>query len=650
MVAMNLLDPLPIGTSGHCAPTRVLFGPIETNLGRRRSFTEAHTAFYLRRARGGAGILVTEEASVHPSDWPYERSPLASSAGPGWSAIAGAIDRLGRGTVVLAALGHAGGQGTSHWSQREMWAPSPVPEVASREVPKVMERHDIDAVVNGFATAASSAVASGMHGVEINAGQFSMVRQFLSGLTNLRDDAYGQDRILFAREVLQAVRSAVPHCIVALRLSTDELAPWAGIVPEAGAAIALALAPLVDMITVVRGSIFSTWATQPDGHTEPGFGIEAARVVRTTLRGAGVAIPVFAQGSIVDVDQAGWVLSSGAADGVEMTRAQLADAELVNKLRLNQSARIRPCLLCNQTCKVRDNRSPVITCVVDPATGHELDDQLPPPEPSGTRASSTVTIVGGGVAGMEAARIAALQGFQVTLAEASDSLGGAAAVAARGSGRDRLATIVAWLKAEIAHLGVEVQLNRVLTETSLAHLKGQVIIATGATIGTLPFPVDDSARLLHAIDVLRLDPPGSGIPEGPIAVWDPIGGPVAISVAELLAQAGRAVTLITPDLLVGEKLSLTGDLAPAQPRLHGLGVTLVKRALVRAVHHGTVEIEDRFSGEPSVIDATVFVACGHRLPSLSLDPDETFPQIGDRVAPRTIHESILEARRAAFAL
>src|SRR5690242_20147013 len=195
---VRLLDPLPLGSAR--AANRVLFGPHETNLGRGRALSAAHLAYYEERARGGTGVLVAEEASVHPSDWPYERAPLATECGPGWADLAALGSR--HGTVVLAALGHAGGQGASAYSQRELWAPSAVPEVNTREVPKVMEAEDIAAVVSGFADATRRAVAAGLDGVEINAGQHSLVRQFLSGLTNTRDDGYGEDRLRFAREVL----------------------------------------------------------------------------------------------------------------------------------------------------------------------------------------------------------------------------------------------------------------------------------------------------------------------------------------------------------------------------------------------------------------------------------------------------------------
>ena len=634
-----------------------MFGPHETNLGQGRTFSKAHVAYYARRAAGGAGIVVTEEASVHASDWPYERAPLATLCEPGWRTIVDTVRRLGTGTVVLAALGHSGGQGSSHWSQREMWAPSPVPEVASREVPKVMEPADIGAVIRGFADSAALAVTAGCDGVEINAGQNSLIRQFFSGLTNLRGDGYGTDRLRFMREVLGAVRAAVGvGRVVALRLSVDELAPWAGIVPDAGAQIAVDVASLVDLITVVRGSIYSVALTRPDGHVEPGFAIGLARQVRTALVGAGHPVPVFAQGSIVDWGQAEWAVDDGAADGVEMTRAQLADADLVDKLRAGTPERIRPCVLCNQLCKVRDNRNPIVSCVMDPRSGHELDDAAEPAVSPRDNIQRTLTIVGAGVAGLETARIAAVRGFAVIVRDRAPVVGGVLLSASRGAGRVRLAKAVEWLHAECVRLGVVFELGAPVDAATLESLRasGLVVLATGGTHGTLPFAVSESVDLRHAVDVLALDDPIASLPPGPVVVWDPIGGPIGLSVAELLAsddtRRHAGVTLVTPDLLVGEKLSLTGDLAPAQIRLHGLGVRLVKQAIVRCVADGRVDVEDRFSGTADVIDATTFIACGHRLPDHALDGAETLPQAGDRVAPRTIHEAILEGRRVAMAL
>src|SRR5687768_1221707 len=269
---MRLLDPLALRSSARVAPNRVMFGPHITNLGDdERRFTARHVGYYGARAAGGCGAIVTEGASVHRSDWPYERAPLAERCVDGWKAIVAACRP--HGALVIASLDHAGGQGSSAYNQDPLWAPSRVPEVNSREVPKWMEPEDIAAVVGGFGAAAKAAIKGGCDGVEINAGQHSLVRQFLSGLTNQRGDEWGTDRLHFAHAVIGAVRAAAgPDRIVGLRLSCDELAPWAGITPEVAPRIASALVPDgVDYVVVVRGAIFSVEQTRPDFHQPAGF-------------------------------------------------------------------------------------------------------------------------------------------------------------------------------------------------------------------------------------------------------------------------------------------------------------------------------------------------------------------------------------------
>src|SRR6476661_6570380 len=124
--------------AGHDVPSRVLFGPHETNLGDGRALSPRHVAYYERRARGGAGVIVTETASVHESDWPYERAPLAARCGSGWADVVAACRP--HGTLVLAGLGHTGLQGSSAWSQAALWAPSRFPDPISRELPMEMEQ------------------------------------------------------------------------------------------------------------------------------------------------------------------------------------------------------------------------------------------------------------------------------------------------------------------------------------------------------------------------------------------------------------------------------------------------------------------------------------------------------------------------------
>ena len=218
-----------------------------------------------------------------PSDHPYElRCSLRTLAWLGG-------DRTAYDEAAWCCCAGRGGQGTSHWHQRELWAPSRVPEVNTREVPKWMEPADIAAVVEGFAAATRVALAAGLDGVEVNAGQYSLVRQFLSGLTNHRDDEWGADRTRFLREVLTAVRAAAgPDAVVALRLCGDELAPWAGITPEQAPELAASIAAddgdaRIDLLTIVRGSIYSASATRPDGHTPPGFNLELTASVRKAV-------------------------------------------------------------------------------------------------------------------------------------------------------------------------------------------------------------------------------------------------------------------------------------------------------------------------------------------------------------------------------
>ena len=347
----------------------MLFGPHETNLGRGRAISERHVAYYARRAAGGCGVVVTETASVHVSDHPYERAPLAADCGPGWADVVAACRP--HGALLLASLGHTGAQGSSGYGQTALWAPSAVPDVATREVPVAMERADVDAVVAGFAAGTRVAVGAGVDGVEIDAGARSLLRQFASGLTNHRGDAYGADRLRLLREVLAAVRAELGRGrVLALRLRCDEEAPWAGITPSLAVEHVRELAPLVDLLVVVRGSGLTPSAYRPDGHTRPGFNAELTRSMRAAAGGT----PVVLQGSVVDVAAAHRALDDGVADAVEMTRAQIADADLVGKARTGVP--VRPCTLCNQACQVRDVRNPLVSCIADPSEEGALPELL----------------------------------------------------------------------------------------------------------------------------------------------------------------------------------------------------------------------------------------------------------------------------------
>ncbi len=641
---MQLLDPVTLGTRS--ARNRLVFGPHETNLGRRRSISARHVAYYARRAAGGCATIVTETASVHPLDWPYERAPLATECGAGWAATVAACSE--HGALVLAGLGHAGLQGSTAYSQRELWGPSPVPEVAGREVPKEMEDDDIAAVVAGFAEATRIAVDAGCAGVEINAGQHSLIRQFLSGLTNMRADEYGADKLRFAREVLEAVRGAAHGHVVGLRLSCDELAPWAGLTPESATAVAaeLSAAGLVDYVAVVRGSIFSVAATRPDGHTPPAFNVDLARTVK-----AGIGVPVLLQGSVVDLADAEDALASGAADLVEMTRAQIADPDLA--LAAANGTPPRPCILCNQTCMVRDPRNPIVSCVGEPSSGYETSE---PFTITPARKPLDVLVVGAGPAGLETSRVAAAAGHRVRVVDSAARTGGAVRLAATASGRERLAALMDWLDAECRRAGVTFETGSELDTAAIDAAMGEgtrVVLCTGGRAGARAYTLESESVSTNVVgaDELLAAVADSEVPEGPVAIWDPVGGPIGVSVAETLAAAGVDVTFITPDLLVGNELARSGDLAPASSRLQAAGVQIIKRGVLRSVRTGVLDVTDRFTGESREIKATLVVDAGHRLPNDALWRERpALTRAGDAVAPRTIHEAILEGRRVAAAL
>ena len=408
-----------------------------------------------------------------------------------------------------------------------------MPEVNSREVPKWMEDEDIAAVVAGFAPRPTLAVEAGCDGVEVNAGQHSLVRQFLSGLTNQRGDEWGTDRLRFARDVLAAVRrGGRRRRVVGLRLSCDELAPWAGITPGAGARRSRPRSPsCVDYLVVVRGSIFSVEQTRPDFHEPPGFNLDAVPGRSAPPSPERVAVVRCRARSSTSARPSGRS-PTACATRVEMTRAQIADPDLVAKLAAARPSASGPCIRCNQTCQVRDARNPIVTCVGEPtpATRRDGPRLVRPARPRRRRS----LVVGGGPAGLECARVAAARGHGVRVVERGEPTSGGVARAVAGPGGCR--SSAGWppsagASASRSRLGDDVGADDLAAASDGADA---VVLCTGRPTGRAATYDGgggrDRARRPRRAARLRRCRGGAASRR----VWDPIGGPIGVALAEEL--------------------------------------------------------------------------------------------------------------------
>jgi 2,4-dienoyl-CoA reductase (NADPH2) len=345
-----------------------------------------------------------------------------------------------------------------------------------------------------------------------------------------------------------------------------------------------------------------------------------------------------------------------------MTRALIADADLVVKVRAGAEGTVRPCVRCNQTCRVRDNRNPLVACIGDPRSGHEtvdLDvDATTGPDSRGHR----VLVVGAGPAGLECARVLAAWGASVQVVDSADRAGGMLPVVA--AGRETFGDLSDWLVSECNRLGVGLVLGSRLNPDDIrgALSSGRsVVLATGSRATAPRYKTDPGANVMTAPDLLDAASRGtlSGVvgAGSRVLVHDPVGGPVGVAVVELLARQGHQLSIVTQDQIVGTGLSLSGDLADANSRLQQAGVVRVLSCILRAVTVEGAVVEQRWTGERRVIPTDLVVDASHRLADSQLydalvgadaSLRDELVRAGDCVAPRTVHEAILEGRRAAL--
>ncbi|MEK0085063.1 FAD-dependent oxidoreductase [Benzoatithermus flavus] len=431
-------------------------------------------------------------------------------------------------------------------------APSPVRERQHRSFPKVIEPHEIRRVIRGYAAGARRCMEGGLDGCEVIAWGH-LIDQFLSPAINKRDDEYGgslENRCRFALEVFGAIREAVgKDFIVGIRLTGDEHVPG-GRDPAESEAIARILAEsgLIDFFNVVGGTLGTDAQV---AYTIPSMGRRSAPFLELAGRiKKATGLPVFQASRITDLATARWALEQGFVDMVGMTRAHIADPHIVAKLRRGEEHRIRPCVGMGY-CIDRIYQGKDALCIHNAATGREatMPHVVPPTE--GRRRK--VVVVGGGVAGMEAARVAKLRGHEVVLLEATDRLGGQVNLAAKAPGREEVAGIAGWLAAELEILGVDVRLNTYAEADDVLALEPDVVIVATGGIPNTSFLEAGEDLVSSVWDVLG----GYVEPTGSVLLYDDHGWHQGPSTAVALAKKGLEVEVVTPDRMVAFEVGAT---------------------------------------------------------------------------------------------
>lgn len=646
----HLFTPLRVGPL--TLSNRIVFSAHLTNYAEDGLPSAQHAAYYAARAGGGAGMIITEEHSTHPTDWPYEKliHGFDPAVVPGYRRITDAVHA--HGVPILAQLNHNGGQASSMYSRLPVWAPSPVPDPLFREVPKAVEEHEIREIVDGYARVAEHCAAGGFDGVELQCSHSSIVRGFLSPATNERTDRWGgslENRARLLLEIVAAVREAIGRDrALGVRLCGDELIEGGTTIDEAVAVARLVDADgRVDYINTSIGVATSTlYMIEASMQVPPGY----AMYIPSAIREA-VSVPVVGVGRFKDPVQADRALAAGQADLIGVVRGQIADADFAAKARSGHADQIRTCLSCNQECVGRMGLNRWLGCIENPRAGREAVP-LPAPRRRGLR----VVVVGGGPGGLQAAVTAAERGHHVTLYERQVRTGGQVAVAASVPSRAEFLDLTRNLYARARVLGVDVRTGHEADAGDLrAEAPDAVVLATGARPAA-PWWADGHERVVDVRDVLE----GRADPRGTVVVVDELGFHQATSVAELLADRGCAVEVATNGMVVGQDLGITLDLETWNVKADDRGIRqspdLVPMAAAAAAD-GRVELtlQHHPTGTDEHRTADWVVCAVHQRPEDSLWQalrDAPFPvhRVGDCLAPRRAHAAVVEGHRAAVAL
>jgi 2,4-dienoyl-CoA reductase-like NADH-dependent reductase (Old Yellow Enzyme family) len=620
----------PLTLRGHELRNRVVFTAHTASFSQDGVPGPRARAYYEARAAGGAAMIVLEPLPVLPSggvtpqNYRFDDDRFV----PGLRAVADAVHE--HATLLVSQLYHLGPNADPTATMRELWSVSggPPPGVAPGRMREI-DANDIDGLVDAHVRAARTALAAGVDGVECMFAYDTLVDGFMSKARNRRADGYGgsfENRMRLAREILDALRAAIgPDRLLGVTITAS--------MPDYVEAIAHLLDFCdVDYFGIGNGDYDHLELLMPPLDFEPGVGIPFARAVKRAVPSS----VVIAEGRITRPEIAERALGDGSCDLVGMTRAQIADPDLVRKTADGRQAEIRECVGLN-VCVARRLKKFPIACIQNPEAGFETRPARR------NRRPRRVVVIGGGVAGLEAARAAATAGHIVTLLERADRLGGQVALIALLPFQQAHRALIDWRVGEVERLGVQIEVGVDANADTVAGLEPDIaVVATGSE------PDNRYSGATSTIDILL----GADIREGPAVVVDEEGHRKAAGVAEVLAASGRDVTIVGDALAPTALLTYALAAEPAIRRLHAAGVRLLANAHVDAVEPGGVLVR-RVGGVDKIAGAVVH-AGRHRpvdgLVRALRARGIKATAIGDARAPRLVEDAIRDGYELASTL
>ena len=664
MTLLKVWEPLTIGST--TVDHRIMATGHTQLYGQNEMLSDRHIAYYRERARGGAALLVLEQQAVHPAGMAYYAACLAADekAIPMYRKLADAVHEHGTKQFVQLFACGSQGKGTLHIDRwHPLWAASGTPSIIYNEMPLIMEQEHIDEIVRGFGVSAKNCREAGLDGVEIHAAHNQLVGEFLSPHFNRRDDEYGgtlEKRCRLAIEVAGEIRrSAGADFTVGLRMSWDEyLGPCGTQGPQSEQQIEiLAATGLFDFFNISAGGYHTLHiAVAPMEATPEAFMEPFARRAKEIV---GDRAKVFMVGRVLDLATAERLLDDGAADMIALTRQQIADPFVVKKTREGRTHEINKCAGIN-FCVERlvDNRE--VTCAINPSAGRESTWGEGSLQPVGA-AAKHILVVGAGPAGMRMAGIAASRGHSVTLVDREQEAGGNWNTLRRLPSRKGWAIAIDNLVRLCANNGVDVQLGVEATpEWVEAQAADAVVVATGAhweKTGESParpdrehIPGIDSPCVLDAGTAVKRALANASALGQRVLIVDDGAGYVPFGLAELLADAGVAVEVMSPQLLLGEELLKSLDMPHVFPRIVAKGVKLTPQTFVDSIDGTTVTYGFIWGGPRVTADFDTVVIAMHKVPNADLyfalkGKVKELHRIGDCVAPRKAAAVVYEGEQ-----